>query len=310
MADENLIGKAEDPKVAAVRGEHTGPGGAGVVGISTSGRGVYGKSEGSKGVVGESEGFHGVFGHSVNNVGVAAESDNAEAMNAFSHSPKHAAIIAVNDKGGPGVHGHSGPNVGVVGESNTGRGVHGVSNTNFGVSGISKQSTGVLGRAEGTGSGVIGESLSGIGVHGKGGILAGKFEGNVEVTGTINGQIINDLVQQINKLKARSPRSIRIIYRNVQGRVKRTFNWEGLTESSAVVITAAEWKAGVDPFDSPPGRPHLGNANVYVTNVGPHDPEGDFGGVEFYLHVDVDRPLHVLVTITNLGPIEKQIVSD
>lgn len=36
-------------------------------------------------------------------------------------------------------------------------------------------------------------------------------------------------------------RSIRLIYRNLQGRVRRNFNGEGLTESSAVLITAAEW---------------------------------------------------------------------
>lgn len=35
-------------------------------------------------------------------------------------------------------------------------------------------------------------------------------------------------------------RSIRLLYRNVQGRVRRNFNWAGLTESSAVLITAAE----------------------------------------------------------------------
>ncbi|MCM5680657.1 hypothetical protein M8A51_14110 [Schlegelella sp. S2-27] len=103
-------------------------------------------------------------------------------------------------------------------------------------------------------------------------------------------------------------RSIRLLYKNVRGRARRNFNWEGLTEMSAVVITAAEWKPGTDPFDSPPGRPHLGEANVYVTNVGPHDPEGGFGGVEFHLHVDWDSPLDVLVTITDLGPIERQIV--
>ena len=105
-------------------------------------------------------------------------------------------------------------------------------------------------------------------------------------------------------------RSIRLIYRNVKGRVRRNFNWPGLTESSAVLITAAEWKPVLDPYDSPPGRPHLGNANVYVTNIGPHYPEGGPGGVEFHLHVDWDSPLHILVTITDLGPIEKQIVVD
>lgn len=104
-------------------------------------------------------------------------------------------------------------------------------------------------------------------------------------------------------------RSIRVIYRQVKGRMRCNFNWEGLSESSAVVITAAEWAPGRDPFDSPPGRPHLGEANVYVTNIGPHDPEGGHGGVEFHLHVDWDSPLNVVVTITDLGRIEKQIVA-
>jgi hypothetical protein len=186
MKMKNLTGESKDGKVAAVKGENTGSGGFGVLGICATGHGVHGQSTGSKGVVGESEGFHGVFGHSVNNVGVAAVSDKAEAMNAQSHSPKHAAIIAINDANGEGIRGRSGGNVGVVGESNTGRGVYGVSNTNFGVSGISKQSTGVLGSAEATGTGVKGESKSGIGVHGKGGLLAGFFEGDVKVTGDIS----------------------------------------------------------------------------------------------------------------------------
>jgi hypothetical protein len=56
-------------------------------------------------------------------------------------------------------------------------------------------------------------------------------------------------------------------------------------------------------FDGPSGgpktlgRPHLGAANVYVTNIGPHGPEPDIGGVEFLLHVDWDSPLDVTVTI-------------
>jgi hypothetical protein len=103
-------------------------------------------------------------------------------------------------------------------------------------------------------------------------------------------------------------RSIRLIYRNIKGRVRQNFGWDGLTERSAVLITAAEWRPTADPFDSPPGRPLLGEANVYVTNIGPHDPEGNVGGVEFHLHVDWNSPLHLMVTITDLGPIEEQIV--
>lgn len=98
-------------------------------------------------------------------------------------------------------------------------------------------------------------------------------------------------------------RSIRLIYRNQQGRSRHNYNWDAITKRSAVIITAAEWRAGGDPTDET-GRPLLGEASVYVTNIGPHDPEGDTGGVEFHLHVDWDSPLHVQVTITVLGQIE------
>lgn len=104
--------------------------------------------------------------------------------------------------------------------------------------------------------------------------------------------------------------SIRILYRNQQGRLRKNFNWPPITQASAVMITAAEWSplASPDPFETS-GRPNLGDANVYVTNIGPHDPEGGSGGVEFYLHVDFDRPLHVQVTITVLDKIAKFIVA-
>lgn len=103
-------------------------------------------------------------------------------------------------------------------------------------------------------------------------------------------------------------RSIRIIYRNQQGRSWKNWNWDAITKRSAVVISAAEWSAGRDPYDST-GRPVPGAANVYVTNIGPHDPEGGTGGVEFCLHVDWFRPLHVQVTITVLEPIEQILVA-
>ena len=53
------------------------------------------------------------------------------------------------------------------------------------------------------------------------------------------------------------------------------------------------------------GRPNLGSANVYVTNVGPHGPPGEAGGVEFLLHVDWNSPLDVVVTITVFEDIEQ-----
>ena len=41
-----------------------------------------------------------------------------------------------------------------------------------------------------------------------------------------------------------------------------------------------------------------------MTNVGPHDPEGDTGGVEFYLHADSQTPLDVIVTISVFEDVE------
>lgn len=99
-------------------------------------------------------------------------------------------------------------------------------------------------------------------------------------------------------------RSFRLIYRNQQGRCRKNHNWDAITRRSAVLVTAVEWRAGRDPYDTT-GRPHPGEANVYVTNIGPHDPEGDTGGGEFYLHVDWGSPLDVQVTITVFDPIER-----
>jgi hypothetical protein len=94
-------------------------------------------------------------------------------------------------------------------------------------------------------------------------------------------------------------RSIRFIARNVQGRVRQNVNFAPIRQRSAVVITAAELGGG--------GRPHLGEANVWVTNVGPHNPEGGDGGVEFHIHSDFSSPIDVLVTISVLEDIEGEV---
>ncbi|SRR5712692_6234566 len=103
--------------------------------------------------------------------------------------------------------------------------------------------------------------------------------------------------------------SIRVIYQGVQGRVRRNFNWPPIKKNSAVVITAAEWtRAPEGTIDASAGRPNLGAANVYVTNIGPHNPEGGSGGVEFHLHVDWPSPLDVAVTISVLEDVERYVV--
>src|SRR4051812_37941584 len=99
-------------------------------------------------------------------------------------------------------------------------------------------------------------------------------------------------------------RSVRVVYRGVHGRVRKNFNWPPINKNSAVVITAAEWSSAGGVFNSTVGRPNLGEASVYVTNIGVHGPEGASGGVEFHLHVDWPTPLDAIVTISVLEDVE------
>jgi hypothetical protein len=123
------------------------------------------------------------------------------------------------------------------------------------------------------------------------------------------------------------PESIRVFYRGVHGRARRNFNWARITKNSAVLVTAAECsfnpgnhvQGGIPvpgqplPFNEVEGwkkeRPNLGDADVYVTNIGAHGDGGEAGGVEFILHVNWDSPLPVVVTITWLGECEDFIVA-
>jgi len=100
--------------------------------------------------------------------------------------------------------------------------------------------------------------------------------------------------------------SIRVLYRGEQGTVRKNFNWPPIHLDSAVIVTAAEFTPQFGGSGGGPktlGRPNLGAANVHVSNVGPHGPEPEVGGVEFLLHVDWDSPLDVEVTITVLDDI-------
>jgi hypothetical protein len=107
-------------------------------------------------------------------------------------------------------------------------------------------------------------------------------------------------------------RSTRVLYRGVQGRVRRNFNWPPINLDSPVIITAAEFRPVFGGLGGGPktlGRPHLGEANVHVTNVGPHGNGVEAGGVEFHLHVDFDSPVDVIVTITVLDNIEEFVLA-
>jgi hypothetical protein len=200
-----VFGVCHNPHGAGVFGTNTQAGGFGVQGINDSGDGVTGK--GRRGVVGESQTFQGVFGWSFENAGVVGESTNLHGVFGVCHNPHGAGVFGTNDKtGGIGVHGVNelGDGIygkgrrGVVGESDTFQGVFGKSIGNAGVVGESDNLHGVFGVCHnpngggvfGTnnkpgGSGVIGISDAGIGVFGRGGVLAGRFEGDVEVTGDL-----------------------------------------------------------------------------------------------------------------------------
>jgi hypothetical protein len=108
-------------------------------------------------------------------------------------------------------------------------------------------------------------------------------------------------------------RSIRILYRGVQGRVRKNFNWPAINLDSPVIITAAEFTPHFGGLGGGPktlGRPNLGEASVYVTNIGPHGVGGiEAGGVEFHLHVDFNHPLDVVVTITVVDDIEEFVTT-
>ncbi len=139
--------------MANLVGDSNNPNVAAVSGIHTAGAAaIIGQSNDGRGVLGVSESGQGIWGASVSSYGVAGESQKG---------------------------------AGVRGTSTEGRGTEGVSTEAEGVVGFSTNSTGVWGQADGAGNGLQGTSKSGIGVFGKGGLLAGFFEGDVEVTGDI-----------------------------------------------------------------------------------------------------------------------------
>jgi hypothetical protein len=133
------------------------------------------------GIRGRSQDHIGVIGRSVNFVGVWGRGEPV-------------GVVGISNSG-DGVYGNG--IRGVVGESETFQGVYGISHDNAGVVGESATFDAVFGISHspihagtsGTndkgGLGVVGISDAGIGILGKGGLLAGRFEGDVEVTGDI-----------------------------------------------------------------------------------------------------------------------------
>jgi hypothetical protein len=103
--------------------------------------------------------------------------------------------------------------------------------------------------------------------------------------------------------------STRFVVHGARGRIPMNHNWPAviISRESVVHITAAE----VIPAGAvipPPGTLitqnfiyHIGEANVWVSNISPHNNDhftGEPGGVEFVLHVDFRSPISVGITIT------------
>lgn len=149
-------------------------------------------------------------------------------VDAGSDDPHNAAVTGTNNNGGWGVTGRSAAGVGVSGESQSLIGVSGVTHdsNNAGVLGTNTGGGwGVTGRSDGaTGTGVSGESADGVGVHGKGGRLAGRFDGPVDVNGGLfvdgavtiskNGDLVlqgADCAERFDILGAAAPGDVVVI---------------------------------------------------------------------------------------------------
>ena len=159
-----------------------GVAGSGVTGVrgdssDGNGNGVFGKNDAAtaSGVAGESANGIGVFGQGA--TGVRGQS-SGNGNGVFGKSDAATAS---------GVAGESANGIGVFGQ-----GVTGVRGQSFGTNGNgvfgksdAGETSGVAGESQ-NGNGVFGSSQSGIAVFGKGGRLAGRFEGDVEVTGNLN----------------------------------------------------------------------------------------------------------------------------
>jgi hypothetical protein len=182
LQGNGVWGVSYNSNESGVYGQSEG-GGAGVMGYSPHSRGVWGKSDDFIATVGDSTHGTGVWGASQTANGVHGQSSSANGVHGESQT-------------GDGVYGQSSNANGVHGESPNGTGVYGhgvvgVSGSSdhagffgsVGVFGSSSAGVGVFGTSE-TGTGASGYSANSTGIYGQG-KPAGRFQGDVEVTGTL-----------------------------------------------------------------------------------------------------------------------------
>jgi len=192
------------------------PNASGVFGANNSGgTGVFGESPTGDGMIGatQSSAKSGVFGKNDATAPSPAGSVGGNGVFGLSLVPNASGVFGANNAGGTGVFGESPTGDGMIGatQSSAKSGVFGKNDATApspagtvggnGVFGLSlvPNASGVFGANNGGGNGVAGISERGIGVFAKGGLLAGFFDGNAEVTGhlKVNGQDLSDQIAQL-----------------------------------------------------------------------------------------------------------------
>lgn len=185
--DEATVGEVNADRKAALEVRNTGTDAAvGVWGKCDSGVGTQGNSKSSTGVWGMSDTAIGVLGESfatergvgvwgICDKGVGTQGNSKFKTGVWGHSAAEIGVFGDSNAAekGVGVLGKCDKGVGTQGNSITATGVWGVSEEWIGVQGDSTSNAGVMGRSK-TNVGILGVAPT-----------AGRFEGNVEVTGDI-----------------------------------------------------------------------------------------------------------------------------
>lgn len=182
---------------------------------------------------------------------------------------------------------------GVFGSSKTQTGVIGLSERGIGVSGDGAQN-GVVGFSR-TGIGVFGESPDGIGINGKGGRLAGRFEGNVEVTGdvSVQGHSMIQVLQRIEELENR-------MRRLVKGSENQRFGITGGKRGRLTVKPFGPFHLKIAGADFTPNTSVLVRMGNRVGLIGDvhfeTNAHGEFAEQQMELNIQVLRPIFIAAT--------------
>jgi hypothetical protein len=180
----NVVIGTTDPEFAKLNVD--GGAGRAIYGFSSSNNAVYGSSIDGNGVYASSSNAIGLYAKSPLGTGVYGESASGLAGRFEGRVYVNGnVVIGTTDPSSGKLHVEGGTDTGVYGNSSSGDGVYGRSSSKSGVYGASTDGAGVFGNSSG-GDGVHGQSSSGVGVYGAStSNFAGKFDGNVQVNGTL-----------------------------------------------------------------------------------------------------------------------------